>query len=148
ALLANWLYGVAYRTALRAKAMDARRRAKERQAGELARPPEPPADDPMQELLPLLDRELDRLPERFRVAVVLCDLEGLTGREAARRLNLPEGTLSGRLTAARRLLARRLARYGAAVSGGALAAALGDGAASAGVTGALAAGTAKTAVAL
>jgi hypothetical protein len=104
--------------------------------------PDPVARD----LLPLLDRELERLPEGYRVAVVLCDLEGMTRREAARRLNLPEGTLSGRLTKARRLLAKRLARYGLAVSGGALAAALSGKAASACVTAALAAATARAAV--
>jgi RNA polymerase sigma factor (sigma-70 family) len=144
-LVGNWLHGVAYRTALRAKAMTARRQAHERQARELARP-RAPADDGWQELLPLLDQELDRLPERYRVAVVLCDLEGVTRREAARQLGVPEGTLSGRLTRARRLLARRLARYGLAPSGGALAAVLSERTASAGVTSALAATTTEAAV--
>jgi RNA polymerase sigma factor (sigma-70 family) len=109
----NWLHGVAYRTALRAKAMTARRRAHEQRAKELARP-EVQLDDGWQEMLPLLDQELDRLPERYRVAVVLCDLEGVTRREAARRLSLPEGRLSSQLTRGRKLLARRLARYGLA----------------------------------
>jgi RNA polymerase sigma factor (sigma-70 family) len=144
-LVGPWLYGVAYRTALRARDMNARRRAKEEQAREMRRP-EAPTDDGWRELLPLLDRELDRLPERYRVAVVLCDLQGVTRRDAARRLNLPEGTVSSQLTRARRLLARRLARYGLAVSGGALAAALSGKPASACVTGALAASTAKAAV--
>jgi RNA polymerase sigma factor (sigma-70 family) len=118
-LVGNWLHGVAYRTALRAKAMSARRQAHEQKAQALARP-EPPADG-WQDLLPLLDREVDGLPERYRVALVHCDLQGLTRREAARQLGVPEGTLSGRLTRARRLLARRMARYGPAPSGGALA---------------------------
>jgi RNA polymerase sigma factor (sigma-70 family) len=113
----NWLHGVAYRTALRARAMTARRRAHEQRVKELG-VPEVQADDGWQEMLPLLDRELDRLPERYRVAVVLCDLEGVTRREAARRLNLPEGTLSSQLTRGRKLLARRLARYGLAPSVG------------------------------
>jgi RNA polymerase sigma factor (sigma-70 family) len=145
ALVGQWLHGVAYRTALRARTMNARRRAKEQQARDLARPAVP-ADDGWQELLPLLDQEVDRLPERYRAAVVLCDLEGVTRREAARRLNLPEGTLSGRLTTARKLLARRLARYGLAPSAGALAAALSANGASACVPGAVAASTARVAV--
>jgi RNA polymerase sigma factor (sigma-70 family) len=145
AVLGPWLYGVAYRTALRARTMAARRRLHEQRAKDQTRPPVPP-DDSWQELLPLLDRELDGLPERYRVAVVLCDLEGMTRREAARRLNLPEGTLSGRLTRARKLLARRLARYGAGLSGTALAAVLADRTASAGVTAALATATARAAV--
>src|SRR5262249_55132640 len=70
--LGPWLHGVAYRTALRARTMNARRQAHEQRAKEMARP-EPPADDGWQELLPLLDRELDALPERYRAAVVLCD---------------------------------------------------------------------------
>jgi hypothetical protein len=110
------------------------------------RRPEAPPDDGWRELLPLLDRELDRLPERYRLAVVLCDLQGVTRREAARRLNLPEGTVSSQLTRARRLLARRLARYGLAVSGVGLAAALSAKTAPACVTSALTTSTAKAAV--
>src|SRR5262249_62064685 len=53
--------------------------------------------------------------------VVLCDLEGRSRQEAARQLRLPEGTLSSRLATARKTLARRLSRYGPALSGGALA---------------------------
>src|SRR5262249_23680851 len=62
-----------------------------------------------------------RLPERYRCAVLLCDLEGRTRKEAARRLGLPEGTLSGRLTTARRRLADRLARRGVALPNAPLA---------------------------
>jgi RNA polymerase sigma factor (sigma-70 family) len=143
--LAPWLHGVAYRTALRVRTMNARRRAHEREARNLPRP-EIQTDDGWQELLPLVDQELDHLPERYRVAVVLCDLEGMTRRDAARQLGVPEGTLSGRLTRARRLLARRLARYGLSLSGGALATTLAAKTASAGVTTALAASTARGAV--
>jgi RNA polymerase sigma factor (sigma-70 family) len=144
-VVGHWLYRVAYRTATKAKVLGARRRAKEQQVKEMAQTNKP-ADDDWRDLLPLLDRELDNLPERYRVAVVLCDLEGVTRREAARRLNLPVGTLSSQLTRARQLLAKRLARYGLAVSGGSLAAVLSEKTASACVTGALAASTARVAV--
>ena len=116
----NWLYGVAYRTALKARALTARQSARERELREVPRP-EAPGDGPWQELLPLLDRELSRLPDKYRVPVVLCDLEGKGRAEAARQLGWPEGTLSGRLARARALLAKRLARYSTALSAGAVA---------------------------
>jgi RNA polymerase sigma factor (sigma-70 family) len=144
-VVGHWLYRVAYRTAMKAKAVTARRRAKEQQVQDMAQT-DAASDDAWRDLLPLLDQELARLPERYRVAVVLCDLGGVTRREAARRLNLPEGTLSGRLTTARRLLAKRLARYGLAVSGAAMAAALSEKTATACVTGTLTASTARAAV--
>ena len=144
-LVGNWLYGAAYRTALEARARIGRRRAKEKQVEDMPQPRvEPEAVWP--ELRPLLDQELDRLPEKYRTPVVLCDLEGRTRREVARQLKLPEGTLSSRLATARKLLARRLARYGLAVSGGALAAALSEKTASACVSSTLAASTARGAV--
>ena len=57
-----------------------------------------------------LDQELSRLPDKYRVGIVLCDLEGKTRKEAARQLGLPEGTLAGRLTRGREMLAKRLAQ--------------------------------------
>jgi RNA polymerase sigma factor (sigma-70 family) len=137
-----WLYGVAYRTALEARAVNVRRRARERQVEVLPHPVVMPAEP--QDWRPLLDRELSRLPRKYQVPVVLCDLEGQTRKEAARQLRLPEGTLSSRLATARRLLARRLARFGLSLSGGALAAALAEGA-SAAVPAALVVGTVKVA---
>src|SRR5436190_11531891 len=62
----------------------------------------------------MLDRELARLPMIYRVAVVLCELEGRSRKDVAGQLGLPEGTLSSRLAKARRLLARRLTRAGVA----------------------------------
>jgi RNA polymerase sigma factor (sigma-70 family) len=117
----NWLYGVAYRTALAARRSAARRRLKEASAPPRA---QGPADGPWAELRLVLDRELAGLPEKYRAPLVLCDLEGKTRKEAAQQLGWREGTLSGRLARARVLLARRLGRYGVGVAGGALAALL------------------------
>jgi len=122
-LLANWLYGVANQTALNARTTAARRSARERQ---MAQMPEPEAvpQDLWHDLRPVLDQELSRLPDKYRIPIVLCDLEGKTRKEAAQQLGCPEGTVAGRLARARALLARRLARRGLAASGGTLAAVL------------------------
>jgi RNA polymerase sigma factor (sigma-70 family) len=120
-LLGNWLYGVAYQTARAARAAAGRRRAKEAKA--MPRQPTPEADLGG-ELLSVLDQELSGLPDKYRIPVVLCDIQGKSRRDAAQALGLPEGTLSSRLARARALLARRLARRGLTLSAGALAAAL------------------------
>jgi RNA polymerase sigma factor (sigma-70 family) len=144
-LLGNWLYGVAYRTALEARAKTNRRRTRERQVSPM---PEPEADDGTdvgRDLRLLLDQELNRLPDKYRVPVVLCDLEGETRRDVAQKLGIPLGTLSGRLTTARRLLAKRLARHGVGV---ALTAVLSPSAASACVSAPLVASTVEAATAV
>ncbi len=145
--LGNWLYGVAYHTALKARAAGWKRRVKERQAATMSKP-QAPAEDMENDLLPLLDRELERLPDKYREAVVLCELEGKTREEAARQLGVPTGTLSGRLTTARRMLAQRLRRRGVTLSGAALAAVLAPDVASACVPPALVNSTLKAAAAL
>jgi RNA polymerase sigma factor (sigma-70 family) len=124
--VASFLYGVAYRTAVRARARAILRRTRERQVVEMPHPEVAPAE--AQDWRPLLDCELQGLPEKYRAAVVLCDLEGRTRREAARLLRLAEGTLSSRLATARRMLAQRLSRRGLALGGGALATAIAEGA--------------------
>ena len=95
----DFLYGVAYHTALKARAAGRRRRDKERQAAE-SNSRLSDTDENLREALVLLDRELHHLPERYRVPVVLCDLEGMTHHEAARALGWPQGTVSGRLSRA------------------------------------------------
>src|SRR5262249_22679724 len=119
-MLANWLHGVAHQTALKARALRAKRRARERQVTHM---PEPVVveQDLWLEMQPVLDQELSRLPDKYRVALVLCDLEGKTRKEAARQLGCPEGTLAARLARARTMLAKRMIRHGLAVSGGTLA---------------------------
>jgi RNA polymerase sigma factor (sigma-70 family) len=119
-IIGAWLHEVALRTALKARSAIARRRGKERR---MARPELAPADlSP--EWHALLDQELNGLPEKYRVPIILCELQGRTHQEAARRLGCPIGTLSGRLSRARTLLARRLARRGLTISAAALAASL------------------------
>src|SRR5262249_14740104 len=85
------------------------------------------------DLAPVVDEELSRLPDKYRVLIVLCDLEGVTRKEVARRLDIPEGTAASRLATARAMLAKRLARRGVVVSGVLLGAVLSSHAASAGV---------------
>lgn len=121
-MVANWLYGVAHRTALNARAAAAKRGSRERQ---VTRMPEPAIESERRnELLWVLDQELSRLPDKYRAVIVLCELEGKTRKEASRQLGCPEGTVASRLAAARALLAKRLRRHGVAGAGGALAALL------------------------
>ncbi len=142
-LLANWLYGVAFQTALKARATAAKRRARERQVEEL---PELEVIKPALwlDLQPLLDQELSCLPDKYRIPVVLCDLEGKTRKEAAQQLGWPEGTVAGRLARARAMLAKRLGRHGLAVSGGVLGTVVSQNMASAGVPASVMSNTIKT----
>ena len=142
-LVGNWLYGVAYRTAMKARAMNAKRRTKERQATELARSSDGQENWVSDELLGQLDRALGRLPEAYRVPVVLCELEGRSRKDVARALGLPEGTLSWRLAQAKKMLAKKLSRHGPALSAGAVAAVLSRGTASAALPAPLLKSTAK-----
>jgi RNA polymerase sigma factor (sigma-70 family) len=120
----NWLYGVAYHTALKARGTSARRRGKERQVSDMPEPAAPDADGRWRELHAVLDQELSRLPDKYRVPIVLCDLEGKTRKEAARQLRWPEGTVNGRLSRGRAMLAKRLTKHGVTLGGGTLAALL------------------------
>ncbi len=117
--VANWLYGVAYRTAHEARVRTARRRAREERVA--ARLPIQIHEEALHnELRAILDDELACLPARYRGPIVLCELEGLTRQEAARRLGVPEGTLSSRLARAKARLRDRLARRGLAIPAAAI----------------------------
>jgi RNA polymerase sigma factor (sigma-70 family) len=111
--IGSWLYGVARRVSVRARHENTRRRAREQSAGagvaQLVGKTPAAADE---RIAPLLD-EIARLPERYRTPVLLCELGGQTHAEAARQLNWPIGTVSGRLSRARELLRSRIARRGA-----------------------------------
>jgi RNA polymerase sigma factor (sigma-70 family) len=138
--LANWLYGVAFRTALEARRAAARRRAREAKAV-----PRVEKNDSPDDLRDVLDEELARLPDQYREVVVLCELQGLGRKEAACQLGCPQGTVASRLSRARILLAKRLTRRGLAPSGSGLAPLLAADAASASVPPSLASATVKAA---
>jgi RNA polymerase sigma factor (sigma-70 family) len=129
-LLANWLYGVAMRVAMRARSQAARRMGRFGSQGAIEKLAA--ADDlgcsaynsamPVErEPEPWLHQEVSHLPEKYRTPVVLCYFEGLTHDEAASRMGCPLGTVKGRLSRARDLLRRRLTRRGVALSAAAIA---------------------------
>jgi RNA polymerase sigma factor (sigma-70 family) len=110
--LGPWLHRVACRAALRVKVAADRRRAAEWRAARHAvnrAGPARPSD-----LSHALHEEVDRLPERYRLPVVLCDLEGCSYEETARHLRCPVGTVKSRLARGRERLRRRLVRRGLA----------------------------------
>jgi RNA polymerase sigma factor (sigma-70 family) len=134
--VASWLYGVAARIAARARLDAARRRLRERRGAEAAMAIRhvDNGDRDRSETWPELYQELGRLPERFRLPIVLCHLEGLTYEQAAQRLGCPVRTVQSRLARARERLRDRLSRRGVAPVIAALTAALTPDAASAAVS--------------
>lgn len=121
--LAPWLYGVAYRTALRARSQSAKRRFHERQVAE-SQHLEIEMDFIWRDLRPILDEEIHRLPHSYQAPLVLCYFAGKTKEEAARILGLPLGTVSSRLARAREKLRARLTGRGLGLSLGLLTSAL------------------------
>jgi HlyD family secretion protein len=121
--LGPWLHQVALRTASAARSAAARRRRLERLAAQSATLED--TTMPCQETEQLLHAEIDRLPERFRAPVILCDLEGRTHEQVARHLGWPVGTVKSRLSRAHERLRDRLRRRGLAPEGGLQALALG-----------------------
>lgn len=149
-MVGNWLYGVAVKTALKARAQTHKRRGRECQVTEMpdrVEATQPPAELPGSwgDAQELLDQELARLPDIYRAPIVLCDLEGKSRKDAAKQLGWLDGTLSGRLARGRKLLAERLARRGLVFASGSLAFILAEGAALASVPGSLAASTVQVA---
>jgi RNA polymerase sigma factor (sigma-70 family) len=123
--VAGWLYGVARLTAVRLRATAAKRGRRETQVVTMPEPAVAKARDA--DWQSVLDEELGRLPDHYRGVVVLCDLEGMTRKEAARQLRIPEGSVASRLARARALLAKRLTRRGVVFSAGTIAALLSAG---------------------
>jgi RNA polymerase sigma factor (sigma-70 family) len=117
-----WLHAVAYGVARKAQASRGRRPVPTDNL------PDMPAKDSPEwtwnEVRPIVDEEVNRLPEKYRQAFVLCCLESRTNEEAAAQLGCPPGTIMSRLSRAREQLRRRLRRRGLALSLGALTGAL------------------------
>src|SRR5262249_24228028 len=113
--LAGWLYGAAYRSALMLKRSAARRRMHEGRFRPHS-PAEPCTQLAWREVEAILEEDIQRLPEKYRIVFVLCCLESQCRAEVARRLGLKEGTVSSRLDQARKMLQRRLARRGVTLS--------------------------------
>lgn len=124
--ISGWLYGVAYRTALRARTMSDRRRRRETLVESLpdtsGRTEEPVEIPP--NAIAALEHEIANLPHHYRTAVVLCELQGVSRKDAAAQLGVAEGTVSSRLAAARHKLAIRLRRRGVALPAAGLLVAL------------------------
>jgi RNA polymerase sigma factor (sigma-70 family) len=132
--LGSWLYGVAYRVAVRARAQARARRARHRELNDM--PADESASPPVEnEVRALIDEEVMRLPRRYREAVVCCYLQGRTQEEAAGLLGWPRGTVSTRLNRARDLLRVRLSRRGLVLSAGVVVGLLAQAAVPAGLLG-------------
>ncbi len=145
--LGPWLHRVACRAASKARAGAARRRELERRMAEVAMDPGSKADR-LDDLASILHEELDRLPEHYRAAIVLCDLQGHTCEETARRLGCAVGTVGSRLSRGRERLRSRLARRGLAPTAGSIVLAFAGEALAAPVPGSLATATLRGAVAV
>jgi RNA polymerase sigma factor (sigma-70 family) len=116
-MVANWLYGVAYRTALKARTLRAKAQTRERHVRELPEPAHVQRGR-CHDLQEVLDQELTHLGDTYRLPIILCDLEGKSIKKTAEQLGWPPGTVAGRLARGRKLLAKRLARHGLAMVGG------------------------------
>jgi RNA polymerase sigma factor (sigma-70 family) len=103
--LANWLHGVACRVARKARASASARRARESAA---ARAEGVAMSADGTEVRAVLDDELQKLPEKYRLPLLLCYLQGKSQAEAATELKWAEGVFRGRLDRGRELLRRRL----------------------------------------
>ena len=167
--IAGWLYQTARRTSLKLRAKATRRRevdelaAQQRADAAATADADPAMQAAVHELAEILDAELASLPPRFREVILLCQVEGLTRAEVAKRLGVSVGAVKDRLERGREQLRSRLLRRGVTLTAATLAAWLIPGTAHAGIatvaastaqaaglfaTGSLAAGTTPTAVTL
>jgi RNA polymerase sigma factor (sigma-70 family) len=144
--IGSWLHAVAYRIARKAQAKRGRRPMPSDDLSDIPAAEESP-DWTWQELRPILDEEVNRLPEKYRQAFILCFLEGRTNEQAATQLGCPLGTILSRLARARERLRARLTRRGLVLSSGALSVALATEATGAEVRPELAQATIRVAVA-
>jgi RNA polymerase sigma factor (sigma-70 family) len=142
--LGGWLYCVAQRLALKAKAKRALRRQRERSA-KIMDHMETLDELTWQELRGVLDEEIGRLPAKYRMPIVLCYFQGRTHERAAKELDCPRNSLTNRLGRGRELLRRQLVRRGITLSSAALAVVLSEKTAEAAVPALLAIKTAKAA---
>jgi len=122
--VAGWLFRVARRAAANARRAADRRARREAM---VRRPEVQPGPDPSwRDACAALHAELDRLPEAYRLPLVLCYLEGLSRDEAAQRLGWSPDAVRGRLDRGRRCLRGRLERRRITLSAGLLAAVAAD----------------------
>jgi RNA polymerase sigma factor (sigma-70 family) len=109
--LTNWIYGVAVRVAKKERSSVARRRSVEQRVAS-AQPSSPGQELERAELRSVIDEEVGRLPDRYRIPLILCYIEGLRHEEVAQRLGCPVGTVESRLSRGRERLRSRLTRRG------------------------------------
>src|SRR6516162_1454542 len=121
--LGGWLYRVAYRIALKARAQAKKLAATDAELHRIEAPAEA-EDGELRELRRLICEEVNRLPPKYRAPVIACYFEAKTHEEAAQQLGWPRGTVAGRLARARDMLHRRLVRRGVTLTSSAFAAAL------------------------
>jgi RNA polymerase sigma factor (sigma-70 family) len=142
--LAAWLHRVALNLCRTARTAMARRQVHERQAARRTQAAD--AEVALCDWRPLLHEEVDRLPDKYRLPVVLCYFEEKSHAEAAGQLGWPLGTVKGRLARARDLLRVRLARRGLTLTATGIAAVLSEGASAVAVPPALPARTLRAAM--
>jgi RNA polymerase sigma factor (sigma-70 family) len=133
--VASWLYEVAWRLATKVRTANFRRQRFGKAVEIMSADPTWLAAD--RELQSMIDEELRRLPEKYRLPLILCCLEGAKRSQAAQQLGWKEGTVAGRLARARQLLQKRLSKRGVALSVGLFSTASAEHGATAGVPAAL-----------
>lgn len=146
--LAGWLFRVSRRIAIEANRQCRRKDRRESAFLNPAAIAAPEGAGPWSDSVPILHQEIDRLPEKYRSAIVLCELEEKTHEQAAQELGLPAGTVSTRVSRGRSLLKGRLQRKGVMLGIPPLAGVASVRSANASVSPALAAATVRSAAGL